>query len=87
MTAGDEISPIVYRYEKISSIRANVISGLDAVKDESAKTYTISGRIPENTAPGEYGIQLGVLGPDTNFTVSSVINVKRKPVVTTIETC
>jgi len=85
VTAGDEISPIVYRYEKITSIRANIISGLDAVKNDSAKTYTISGRIPENTAQGEYGIQLGVLGPDTNFTVSSVINVKRKLVVTTIE--
>ena len=85
VTAGDEISPIVYRYEKISSIRANIISGLDAVKDESAKTYTISGRIPENTAPGEHKIQLGVLGPDTNFTVNATINVNRKPVVTTVE--
>ena len=85
VTAGDEISPIVYRYEKISSIRANIISGLDAVKDESAKTYTISGRIPENTAPGEHKIQLGVLGPDTNFTVNAIINVNRKPVVTTVE--
>ncbi len=85
VTAGDEISPIVYRYEKITSIRANIISGLNAVKDESAKTYTISGRIPENTAPGEYGMQLSVLGPDTNFTVNPVINVNRKPVVTTVE--
>ena len=85
VTAGDEISPIVYRYEKISSIRANIISGLNAVKDESAKTYTISGRIPENTAPGEHKIQLGVLGPDTNFTVNATINVNRKPVVTTVE--
>ena len=85
VTAGDEISPIVYRYENLTKVSAAVLSGLSGTRDSDKKTYTISGRIPEGASDGQYEMQLTVTGPDTNFVVKPVINVKHKPVVTSVE--
>jgi hypothetical protein len=85
VTAGDEISPIVYRYENLTKVSAAVLSGLSGTKNSDKKTYTISGRIPENAPDSSFVMQLTVTGPDTNFVVKPVINVKHKPVVTTVE--
>ena len=85
VTAGDEISPIVYRYENLTKVSAAVLSGLSGKRDTDKKIYTISGRIPENAPDSSFVMQLTVTGPDTNFVVKPVINVKHKPVVTTVE--
>jgi hypothetical protein len=49
VTVGDCIDPIVYRYENITSTSATLVKGVNSSRDAEAKTYTLSGCIPEGS--------------------------------------
>ncbi|PWJ64059.1 MULTISPECIES: cellulase family glycosylhydrolase [unclassified Fibrobacter] len=87
VVAGDAIEPIVYTFENVTDISASGLpNGITAKLDETAKTYTLSGKVDATSGTHDYAYTISVTGVDENKTVTGTIKVTRAPVVTTFST-
>ena len=84
VTVGDDITPVIFAYTHMKSIRFDRTIGDEPVVDQDNQMVTISGNVNALYREGSYYVAVIVEGTDNTVTDTVKINVKRKVVHPTI---